>query len=96
MAPQRSLSLGGEASDSPFVLVEFGGKLTKEERKFIYATAAGDLKRILRFLWNLLTSNADRFDLESPAFPLFIMDTHLGFKKPIALHLDVQESDKKQ
>ena len=26
MAQQRSLSLGGEASDSPFVLVEFGGK----------------------------------------------------------------------
>ena len=41
-------------SDSPFVLVEFGGKLTKKERKFIYATADGDLKRILRFVGNLL------------------------------------------
>ena len=53
-AQQKSLSLGGEASDSPFALVEFGGKLTKKERKFIYATAAGDLKRILRFVGNLL------------------------------------------
>ena len=54
MALQRSLSLGGEVSDFPFVLVEFGGKLTKKERKFIYATAGGDLKRILRFVGNLL------------------------------------------
>ena len=54
MAQQRWLNLGGEASDSPFVLVEFGGKLTKKERKFIYATAAGDLKGILRFLGNSL------------------------------------------
>ena len=54
MSQQRSLSLGGEASDSPFVLIEFGGKLTEKERKFIYATAAGDLKRILRFVGNLL------------------------------------------
>ena len=53
MAQQGWLSLGCEASDSPFVLVEFGGKLTKKERKFIYATAGGDLKRILRFLGNL-------------------------------------------
>ena len=28
--------------------------------------------------------------------PLFRVDTHLGFKKPMALHLDVPESDKKQ
>ena len=54
MAQQRSLSLGGEASDSSFVLVEFGGKLTKKERTFIDATAGGDLNRILRFLGNLL------------------------------------------
>ena len=54
MAQQRLLSLGSEASDSPFVLVEFGGKLTKKERKFIYATAGGDLKQILRFVGNLL------------------------------------------
>ena len=54
MAQQRSLSLGAEASDSPFVLVAYGGKLTKEERKFIYATAAGDLKRVLLFVGNLL------------------------------------------
>ena len=54
MEQQRSLSLGGEASDSPFVLVEFGGKLTKKERKFIYATGAGDLKWILHFLGNSL------------------------------------------
>ena len=54
MAQQTWLNLGGEESDSPFVLVEFGGKLTMKERKFIYATAAGDLKRILRFLGNLL------------------------------------------
>ena len=33
MAQQRSLSLGGEASDSPFVLIEFGGKLTKKEKQ---------------------------------------------------------------
>ena len=54
MVQQGSLSLGGEASDSPFVLVEFGGKLTKKEKKFIYATAGGDLKRPLRFVVNLL------------------------------------------
>ena len=54
MAQQRSLSLGSEVSDSPFVLVEFGGKLTKKERKFIYVTAGGDLKWILCFLGNLL------------------------------------------
>ena len=96
MTQQRSLSLGGEASDSPFVLVEFGGKLTKKERKFIYATAAGDLKRILRHLGIHWPSNADWFDLESPAFPLFIMDTHLGFQKPMVLHLDVAERDKKE
>ena len=54
MALQRWLNLGGEASDSPFVLLEFGGMLTKKERKFIYATAAGDLKRILHFLGNSL------------------------------------------
>ena len=54
MAQQRSLSLGGEGNDSPFVLVEFGGKLTKKERKFISATAGGDLKRILRFVGSLL------------------------------------------
>ena len=96
MAQQRWLNLGGEASDSPFVLVEFGGKLTKKERKFIYATAAGDLKRILPFSGIYCPSHADWFDLESPAFPLFRMDTHLGFKKPMALHLDIPESDKKQ
>ena len=54
MAQQSWLNLGDEASDSPFVLIEFGGKLTMKERKFIYATAAGDLKRILGFLGNLL------------------------------------------
>ena len=54
MAQQRSLSLGSEASDSPFVLVKFGSKLTKKESKFIYATAGGDLKWILCFLGNLL------------------------------------------
>ena len=54
MAQQRSLSLGGEASDSSFVLVEFGRKLTKKERAFIDATAGGDLNRILRFLGDLL------------------------------------------
>ena len=54
MAQQIWLNLGGEASDSPFMLVEFGGKLTKKDRKFIYATAAGDLKRILRFLGHSL------------------------------------------
>ena len=54
MVQQGLLSLGGEASDSPFVLVEFGGKLTKKEKKFIYATAGGDLKRTLRFAVNLL------------------------------------------
>ena len=54
MAQQSWLNLGDEASDSLFVLIEFGGKLTMKERKFIYATAAGDLKRILRFLGNLL------------------------------------------
>ena len=67
------------------------GKLIKKERKFIYATAAGDLKRILRFVWNLLA-----FKRRVGGLPLFIMDTHLDFKKPMALHLDVPESDKKQ
>ena len=55
MAQQRSLSFGGEASDSPFVLVEFGGKLTRKKRKFIYATTGGDLKQILHFRGNLLS-----------------------------------------
>ena len=41
-------------ANSPFVLVEFSGKLAKKERKFISATVSGDLKRILRFLGNLL------------------------------------------
>ena len=40
--------------DSPFVLVELSGKVGNKERKFIHATVAGDLKRIHRFLGNLL------------------------------------------
>ena len=41
-------------ANSPFVLVEFSGKLAKKESKFINATVSVDLKRILRFLGNLL------------------------------------------
>ena len=46
-------NLSAEAGDFRFALVEFWSKLAKKERKFIYATVAGDLKRILRFLGNV-------------------------------------------
>ena len=54
MAQRKRSNLSGEASDSPFVMVEFSGKLAKKETEFTFATVAGDLKRILPFLGNLL------------------------------------------
>ena len=81
MAQRKQSNLSAEASDSLFMLVESSSKLAKKERKFIYATVAGDLKWISAFLGIYWPSKADWFDPKSPVFPLFRTNSYLGFKK---------------